>query len=247
MSRGALQRVLVCLVPLLPWLAGCEQEPAPKPAPAAPALPKPAEARRVPLGRNVWLEVEGKHRRVVFDSVVCLREGQLEQLLCRRHTKEHEAILAADVDARDLHKGLLLTGAEPGSPASYQPRYEPAKGPRVRVTLRYEDKGKTVTVPAQSWVRNALTHKALDTDWVFVGSQFQQDPLDPTRPPLYAANGGDVICVSNFEDALLDLPIKSPKDNAELVFEAYTERIPPLETKVSVLLEPFAEDVKAGK
>ena len=39
-------------------------------------------------------------RRVLVNAEVCLREGQLELFLCRKQTKEHEAILAADVDAR---------------------------------------------------------------------------------------------------------------------------------------------------
>jgi hypothetical protein len=184
------------------------------------------------------LEVENGRRRVVVNAIVCLREGQLEQLLCRRHTKEHEAILSADIDARDLHKALLLTGIEPGTTVRYQPDYQPASGPRIKVTLRYEQKGKSTRVPAQNWVRNIATRKELESDWVFAGSQLISSPLDDTRPPEYAANGGDVICVSNFEDALLDLPIRSPKDNSELAFEAYTERIPPLETRVSVILEP---------
>ena len=54
----------------------------------------------------------------------------------------------------------------------------------------------------------------------------------------YAANQGDVICVANFDTALLDLPIMSSKDNDDLVFEAHTARIPPLETRVLVILEP---------
>jgi hypothetical protein len=62
--------------------------------------------------------------------------------------------------------------------------------------------------------------------------------LDPGKK-VYLANDGDVICVSNFETALLDLPIKSPKDNADLVYVAHTARIPPLETKVVVVLEPL--------
>ena len=65
--------------------------------------------------------------------------------------------------------------------------------------------------------------------------------IDKNTPPSYAANGGDVICVSNFPDAMLDLPINSPKDNSDLNFEAWTERIPPLKTPVLVILEPEVE------
>ncbi len=99
---------------------------------------------------------------------------------------------------------------------------------------------KLVTVPARSWIKNMNSGKELDSDWVFAGSRFDQNPLDPEKK-IYQANGGDVICVSNFETALLDLPIQSPKDNADLVFVAFTERIPPLETKVVVILEPVPE------
>lgn len=44
----------------------------------------------------------------------------------------------------------------------------------------------------------------------------------------YLAENGNVICVSNFSDAMLDLPIKSTQVNAALMFEAFTERIPPV-------------------
>jgi hypothetical protein len=199
---------------------------------------------RVPAGKNVWLEIDGKQRRVVFNAYVCLREGLLEQLLCRKNTKEHEAILAADVDARDIHRALLITGAKEGSTVRYEPKFQPPTGTAIRVTLRYEHDGKAVTVPARDWVRNRQTRKALDHDWVFAGSIFATNPLDKDQPPLYGANGGDVICVSNFEDAMLDLPINSSKDNSELEFEAWTDRIPPLETPVIVTLGPISEGAK---
>ncbi len=70
------------------------------------------------------------------------------------------------------------------------------------------------------------------------------NPLEKDKPPLYAANSGDVICVSNFAEAMLDLPINSSKNNAELEFEAFTERIPPVGTPVTVILEPVLEAKK---
>jgi hypothetical protein len=200
--------------------------------------------KKVPAGKNVWIEIQGDRRRVLIDAYVCLREGQLEHLMCRKQTKEHEAILAADVDAAQIHKALLVAKAVPGTTVRYEPTYQPATGTTIKITLQYQDKGKTVVVPAREWVMNSKTKKSLDHDWVFAGSQFLEDPEDKTKPPLYAANGGDVICVSNFEGAMLDLPINSPKDNSELSFEAYTERIPPLETKVLVILEPVVRPKK---
>src|SRR5207247_2758920 len=70
--------------------------------------PLPAGAKRGHLGKNVWLESEGKRRRVIVGAVVCLREGQwgLECLLCKKNTKEHESLLSMDADARTIHTSL---------------------------------------------------------------------------------------------------------------------------------------------
>jgi hypothetical protein len=240
-------RALSVSVWSLAVFSGCEADP-PAPPQAKAAQPAPAaEAKKVAVGKNVWLETLGERRRVLVKSYVCLREGQLEQLMCRRHTKEHEAILAADMDAKDIHTALMLARAEPGSPVQYEPAFKPPTGQPIKVTLEYEEAGKLITIPAQKWVRNAQTKKDLEYDWVFAGSALYPDPLDPAKPKFYAANGGDVICVSNFEGALLDLPIKSSKDNADLAYEAHTERIPPLETIVTIILEPLPVKKKPAK
>jgi hypothetical protein len=200
----------------------------------------PPETSKVPVGNNVTLEVQGGKRRVLVNAEVCLREGPLELLLTRKFTKEHEALLAADVDARDIHTALLAADAKEGSPVKYQPAYQQATGSRIKVLLQYEDKGKLVTVPAQQWIRNGRTGKDLDLDWVFAGSRFVDVPMEPNAK-YYLANSGDLICVSNFETALLDLPINSPAKDEELVFEAHTSRIPPRDTKVTLILEVAPE------
>jgi len=233
------------VLPMTAFLAvGCDEDTPPKKAEPAPAVAASDAAKKVEVGKNVFLEIQGARRRVLINAYVCLRQGQLEQLMCRRQTKEHEAILAADVDAQMIHKALLIARAEPGSPVKFVPKFQAPLGTTIKVTLLYQDGGKTVTVPAQKWVRNSKTGKDLPFDWVFAGSVLRGDPEDNTRPPFYAANDGDVICVSNFDTALLDLPINSPKDNSELAFEAHTERIPPVETTVLVILEPVLASKK---
>ncbi len=205
-----------------------------------PALP----GKKVEVGKNVFLEIQGDKRRVLVQASIFLRRGQLEQLLTRKRTKEHEAILAADVDARDIHTALTLAKAEAGKPVQYQPKFQVPTGTPIKITLQYSDKGKEVRVPAQQWIRNFKSKKILEYDWVFAGSVLIPDPLDKTKKPFYAANDGDVICVSNFDTALLDLPINSSKDNDDLQFEAFTDRIPPLETAVLVILEPVLKGKK---
>jgi hypothetical protein len=200
----------------------------------------PSVSKKVEVGKNVFLEVDKAkdERRVWIEAEVCLRQGMLEQLLTRARTKEHEAVLAADVDASVVHTALTLARAEAGSPVKYRPKFEPPKGTVIRVTLQWKNKDKIERVDAKEWVRNFKTKKTLGVDWVFAGSQLYKDPLEPDKKPYYAANDGDLICLSNFDTALLDVPFESTKDNDELYFEANTDKIPPLKTKVWVILEP---------
>lgn len=199
---------------------------------------KEPPVKKVAVGRNVFVEIEGKKAvRVLVEAYVCLRSGALEHLLTRRHCKEHESILAAEIDPRDLHAALLLAGAEPGRPIIFCPNEIPPLGTRIKISLAYHDReGKQVKVPAQHWIRHVKTKKDLQPDWVFVGSAIVVASHDPGQV-LYLANDGDVICVANFEAAVLDVPILSSA-SGEVDYEAHTERIPPLETPVLVILEP---------
>ncbi|HEV3447782.1 MAG TPA: hypothetical protein VG099_24310, partial [Gemmataceae bacterium] len=47
---------------------------------------KAAAAKKTEFGKNVWLETQGKNRRVIVGATVVLREGSygLECLLCRK-------------------------------------------------------------------------------------------------------------------------------------------------------------------
>jgi hypothetical protein len=204
---------------------------------------EPPEVKRVELGKNLFFEVQGEQRRVIVRAAVCLREGQLEGLLTRKGTKEHEYVLAADVDARKVHLALVAARAQPGTPVQFAPKYVPASGSAIKITLQYQKDGRTVTVPAQQWVREARTKKDLAEEWVFGGSRLVPDPEDKDKPPLYLANHGDLVCVCNMDTAMLDLPVRSPKKFDERVFNAHTERIPPVGTAVDVVFEP----VRANK
>ncbi len=47
---------------------------------------------------------------------------------------------------------------------------------------------------------------------------------------------GELIGVSNFAATILDLPIESTSENENLLFEPNTEKIPPPETEVTLVL-----------
>jgi hypothetical protein len=209
---------------------------------AAPAPTDPkSEVKSKEIGKNVFFETEGEQRRVIVKAYVCFRDGPLEGLLCRKFTKEHEYILAADADARHIHTALLAARAKAGSPVQFDPKFVPASGSVIKVTLRYKKDGKDITVPAQDWIRDGAAKKALQENWVFGGSRFIPDPDDKTKPDIYLANQGDVICLCNMETAMMDLPIRSPKGLEERTYQALTEKIPEQNTPVDVILEVVPE------
>jgi hypothetical protein len=186
-----------------------------------------------------------KLRRLLVATEVCLREGPLEIFLCKKGTKEHEAIVRADFDAIKLHEMLILSGASPGHPTQFvdpkteQPLYKPATGTKIDVKVHYTRGGKTYTHPAQEWIWNPKKKDILPWGWVFAGSTVFTDPDNGRK--YYGANSGDVISISNFPYSMLEIPNEISKDDANLEYEARTERIPPLRSKVWVILEPVVD------
>jgi hypothetical protein len=234
---------------VLALAVGALSLPASKADEPASETPVPAETKR-PLSKDppgmkrlmpqydVW--VDPKNKRVVADGSVVLREGQLEMFACPKGTKEHESVVAVDAQAYVIHAGLLAVGAEAGTPVAFQPEYKPATGPEVDVEVVWRDAQGTVhNDKAQNWVRDAKTGKAMESPWVFGGSGFWTD--DVTGKKYYLAESGDLICVSNFPSAMLDLPVQSSQDNEQLLYEAFTERIPPIGTRVRLVLTPKAK------
>jgi len=191
------------------------------------------ELRRLSPTEEVWIDREAK--RVVVGGRVALDKGLLEFFACPEGTKEHESVVAVSASARLVHAALLAIGLEPGKPVSFDPEYRPAMGPRIRVTMRWTDtEGRSQEADGRQWIRNTRTGKTLETDWVFAGSAFWTDPTDGQE--YYQADGGDLICVSNFPTATLDLPIESSQSNEALLFEVNEDRVPKVGTVVEMEL-----------
>jgi hypothetical protein len=224
-------------------VAGCMDSSSPSGSPRDVDTPTVSdEAKKALFDKNIYFETQGGRRRVIISATVCRRAGLLELFMCRTQSKEHESILVADVNPVKVHEALIAAKAEAGSTVQFEPKLQAPTGTRIRVTVQYEKDGRRISAPAQSWVRDVKTEKELSTDWVFAGGRFLEDPLDAKRPKTYAANiqsEGTLICLANFESAVLDVPFPAAKGWANHEFEPITERIPPLDTKVSVILEPM--------
>jgi hypothetical protein len=228
--RRALLTGVVTLVCWGGWDHGfCRAE---EQEPPSPSVDRHPELKRLSPTAEVWVDLRGK--RAVVGGVVALDRGPIEFFACPQQTKEHESVIAVRSTAQLVHTSLLAIGLEPGKPVSFDPSYTQATGPRVRVLLRWQNKaGARQESDARDWIRDTRTGKALTTDWVFAGSSIWKDPQDGHA--YYQADGGDLICVSNFPTATLDLPIESSQSNEALLFEAFTGRVPPRGTQVDLI------------
>jgi hypothetical protein len=229
--------------------AGQEPKADPKPE-ALPEFPKLDPKNTVTAlnpDKTIFAELageEGKRKvvRVGLACEVCLREGPLEVFLCKKGTKEHEAIVRIDADAKFIHLALKTAGAEPGTPTQFidpkteEPKWKAATGSKVEVLVHYSKAGKTFTHPAQDWIWDSKKKAAMPHGWVFAGSIVIKDP-DNGRE-FYAANSGDIISISNFPYSMLEIPAEISKDDANLTYEVKTDKVPPLMSKVWVILQP---------
>jgi hypothetical protein len=206
-------------------------------------LADPPGATRLSQKSSLWVDVKGK--RVFVDGYVAQREAYLEMFACPAETKEHESIVGVMAQSEEVHAALLAIGAKQGTPVRFDTEYIPATGQPIRIwVMWYDEQGQFQTSDARRWVRQAGTEDSLELDWVFVGSSFWKDPSD--GKVYYQANAGEMICVSNFSTAMMDLPIESSDANNQLLFDAYTPRIPPQGTPVRLMLVPIAESASAA-
>lgn len=233
---------LFCQMPATAFQDRLEKEEEPKPEKDPPI---PANYKALNKQKTLFIEIpkEGQ-RRIHLLGEVCLREGALEVFLCKQFTKEHEGILSCDVKAQDVHQALLVAGAEPGSPVKFEPKYTPASGTKVKVTITYYKDGKLENKPAQYWIKDLKAKQQLALDWVFPGSKVSPSIEDPKQKIYHADASGEIISLSNFPDSMMDVPFESTDRNGGLLYEAWTERIPPRKTKVLVTLEPVIEKKK---
>ena len=200
----------------------------------------------VPLNKKKTIWIEPMKKIVVASGMICLTEGQLEMFACTHGTKEHESIITLHCKAFEIHTGLLAIGAKPGKPVVWDPKYVSASGDEIEIDVHWLDKkGNPQKADAKEWIRNTKTKKKMTEPWVFAGSSFYKD--ERTGEKFYMAEGGEVVCLSNFSTAMLDINVESSAVNAGLLFEAFHKKIPPLKTHVRLVFKIKTKDKNAKK
>lgn len=195
------------------------------------------EALRSPEARpfvpGVWINWAA--RQVEVEAYVVMREGMLELFACSPQTKEHESILRVEAQPTHIYQAMGLLGIEAGRPPYWDPKAQrghAATGSRLTIDVRYQWDGEVRTDKAHRWMRNARDNEpAPPTQWVFSGS------VRTERGRLTADMEGTVICLVDFESALVSLPQSYSANNEMLWLAPNADRIPPLGSPCMLLLK----------
>lgn len=203
-----------------------------------------ADDRKAPTSRPAGkvvefgpgLRIDYRVPQVEIDSEVVLRKGALELFAYSRAQvpKEHETILRAEVSCERVYQALGLIGLTPGRPTRYDEATKSVQlptGDPVDVLVKYEIEGKPREHSACEWMLDAAKKTPMNrTHWLFTGSRREEDGS-------FAANiEGTLVTVVDFPSSLLGLPASHSDSDSQLWLLANTEAIPPVGTKVKLIL-----------
>ena len=173
-----------------------------------------------------WTDVKGKLQRVPAQSWVRHATRRYFTQKLESFPKGLKLPVEPDLKWDEKHRELLWYG-----------------------TMSAADRDTLLKLTTDVGFRNAIKAifdqsqvRQMDARWVFAGSGFNTDSA--TGEKYYLAESGELICVANFATATVDLAVESSATNDGLMFEAYTERIPPVGTKVTIELVPVFKTTK---
>jgi len=180
---------------------------------------KPASGQPIKIFL-VWTDAEGKLHRDPAQSWI--RHATRRYFLQKIEEFPKGVKLPVDSDLKwdEKHKELLWYGT----------MSEAQRDSFLKLTNDAPFRAAIKSIFDQSQIRQ------MDANWVFAGSGFNVDSA--TGEKFYLAEAGDLICVANFATATIDLSVESSATNDGLMFEAYTERIPPVGTKITIEIVP---------
>lgn len=189
--------------------------------------------------------VDTKAREVRLEGKVCLQRGALELFVCSEGTREHESVVVVKAKPSHLTFALTLLDLRPGKPgfATDGGAFSPPAGDVVDIVARFKNKdGQAVELPAWKLLRLSGAREGLDRpiEWVFVGRR-EADAL------VAADREGTVVCLSNFVEAVIDVPFESTSVNTNLVYEANPDTVPPVGTPVELIIRPTGQRIEPKK
>lgn len=184
------------------------------------------------------IRIDYRIPQVEIDGEIILREGALELFAYAKSPtpKEHESIVLLRSSPEHIYQALGLIGLTPGKPPRYfheTKTQRPASGDGVDVLVRHEKDREVVETFATDWMYDVKRKGPMQrTHWLFTGSERTDDGS------FAASVEGTVVPVVDFPSSLLCLPTPHTDANAELWLKANTDAIPPIKSKVTLVLRP---------
>jgi hypothetical protein len=191
------------------------------------------------VGKLPHVEFDVAQRQVRVECEALNVDAPLEFFCCVTGTNEHESVLRTSAKPSDIQIGLIAIGLQPGKPITYSEalnKWTPPTGPPLHITLEYQKDGRTLTYPANRWLRNLTTKKSPPSfTWVYTGSRVMPDGK-------FAADiTGYVVSIVNFDLTLIDVPELASSANETLEWERNAELMPKTGTKVWMIIEPVGD------
>jgi hypothetical protein len=214
-------------------------------APAEPAKPKieKLDENRYRIGD---VTLDKSTREIRFPALVNMREGFLEFLIIHEHGAVHESLFRTHVSPTHINVALTLLSYKPskelyriptekGTPSDefYAVPEETRLAARLAIHVEFEKDGGMKRFPANDWVRHETTAKAMPPSyWVYGGSDFYKGNFIPE-------GSGQIAAIFITDTALINYP--GDDNTNDDVWTIMTERVPDLETKVTLVLAPHEE------
>jgi hypothetical protein len=195
-----------------------------------------AQPTTAPVGRFPHIDVDVQHKQVRVECQALHCEAPLEFFCVVNGTNEHESVLRTPAKPSQIHTALLMLGLEPGEPVHFDPaakKWIPPHGPGLQISVEFDKDGKHYAMPAYELMRDLNTKKTMPKmNWIFAGSRVMPDGV-------YAADAtGYVVSIVNFDLTLIDIPDLASSANETLEWEARLDQLPPLGSKVTMIIEP---------
>lgn len=176
------------------------------------------------------VEIDWLRREIRIDATVVLERGPLEFLACFPG-KEHESIVRFEAAAEHIYQAAGLIGLAPGRSSTRPAAEEP--GDLVELEFEYGRGAETRRESARQWLRSAeYGRPPVVLHFVFQGSTVLPDRT------LTAGRTGEGVAVVDFPEALIGVTRRASSRTDELWLEANSDRIPPVGSRVSVVLRP---------
>ena len=227
-------------------------KPTEQPKPEAEATPEPKiEAPKVEkIDENRYrigdVTIDKSNREIRFPAAVNLREGLLEYLIVHQNGKIHESLFRTEASPTNINvafallrykpsKELYRIWKEPGviSGEFYKVTEEDRLASRIAIDVEVEKDGEVKRYPVNEWIRHETTGKSMPpTFWVYGGSEFYDGKFVPELT-------GDISAIYVTNSSLINYP---GEDNFnDEVWTSLTDRIPELDTKVTLIFAPYKE------